>query len=914
MVITSTDINVYANGNSPVTSAVTMSAIRKLQLFAPGVNSDCLINYVLIYPGLAATAAQICSYYKDVKNESILFNFQQGALGRTRCDVSDYLRSYNWQAIDGYRAATASTTFQTKNGELADDQYADYAPESGSYNGLVAQKYMTQSLGLTLDYVSRQKAQALNDGTRRYYASMDYPLPDYPDTASPTYFQNAWSTVDGWTANAAPPLTVSGGYLEIAGNQQYAYKAYNINALTVKVKITATAADVYYLGYRRSPAGTYNLTAASITLAAGATGILEYTGTEATDILYIGHGTTEAATNWCKIDWIYIGTGIYASLLIDDSGNGWHGAINGATPISNGMHGYGFSFDGVDDNINCGDMAFPTGAMTLAFWAKTSTDGRHIMGKFGAAGQYSFIAAVGSLSVAKKLNILLSVDGTATAAFAGSTDIDDGAWHRHVIAYTPSTSIVFYLDGRLDVTRTTSVPAAIFDSTAALTLGLGSANYYLGYLDEVGADARTWSSSDAANDYAYQTGKGFALTTDSQKEQLFYGTIDRGGFSRTTSYNTTSTFSANADDLIKRIARKKVRSSRTWADYYLSRATPASNSLWHEYVELATAKETYNYLGNSSFGNDPETTSWNIGGVAPSFVRDGSVSINGSYAGYLSGTSGLYIYQTASMGVSVGNILTLQVYAYSLTAQTVNVRIREYADAVAGSTTVTSNSHGGNGWELLSVTHTVIDSTTNKIYCALGISGTECRFDAAMLSYGGLKYFYVLNPNNGSGGEIDESLATLGTYSLLGHVAEDVAYQHDWAVIKRGESPWEKIKALCDACLARFMHISPAGVLHFASYLATADETTSRGDIGNIYGLGKENQPIIANRITVEGVYIDVRGYPQIVWTADGSSVGNESTDGSTFTVSLADDEYYPDNTILPGGIECLYEDRKPGE
>jgi hypothetical protein len=222
-------------------------------------------------------------------------------------------------------------------------------------------------------------------------------------------------------------------------------------------------------------------------------------------------------------------------------------------------------------------------------------------------------------------------------------------------------------------------------------------------------------------------------------------------------------------------------------------------------------------------------------------------------------------------------------------------------------------SHPGNGWQLLSVTHTVTGTTTTSMMGTVIISGTYLYADMAMLTYGGVKYYYVENDNDGTAGTIAESLAHVGTYSLLGSVAEDADIQHDWSVIKRGESPWEKIKALCDACLARFMHVSQAGVLHFASYFETADETTSRGDITNCYALAKENQPLVANRITVEGVYIDVRAYPQIVWTADGSSVGNESADGSTFMVSLADDEYYPDDTILPGGIECLYEDRKAG-
>jgi hypothetical protein len=493
-----------------------------------------------------------------------------------------------------------------------------------------------------------------------------------------------------------------------------------------------------------------------------------------------------------------------------------------------------------------------------------------------------------------------------------------GVWTRCVATFD-GTNARLYVGGVLIGTSSnSSIQAGGSQSTADYLIGSrdGSSQFLSAYLDEECIDSRAWSSSEVLNDYRYLNNSvsGFSLATDASEEPFFYGTIDRGGFQRTTSYNTTSTFSANADDLIKRIARKKVRSSRVWADYYLSRATPASNSLFHEYVKLATDKEVYNYLGNSGFENATIANSWTVGGVGASFARSNTVALYGTYAGYLSGTSGLNIYQGVVLEVSKGNKLTFQAYVYSTSAQTITMRAREYNAGTSGSYTDGVISHGGGGWELCSATHTCVDTDANRIYCFAFISGTAARFDMAMLTFGDVKYFYVPNTNDGTSGVIDGStLSALGTYSLLGSVAEDVAYQHDWSVIKRDESPWEKIKALCDACLARLLHISQAGVLHFASYLATADETTSRGDIGNIHGLGKENQPITANCITVEGVYIDVRSFPQIVWTADGSSVGNESADGSTFTVSLADDEYYPDNTILPGGIECLYEDRKLG-
>jgi hypothetical protein len=786
VVITASAVTIYANGNGAVSSAVTMSGIRKCQRFSPGNDSLSYINYVLIYPGLAATAAQICSYYNNVKNESVFFDFQQKVLGRTRCDVTEYLRSYNWQAIDGYRASTASVSFQTKNGELADDQYAIYAPESGSYNGLT-QKYMTQSLGLSLAYKSKQKAQINNTGARELY----------------------WSFDEGSTATC-----------------------------------------------------------------------------------------------------------------YDSSGNGLHGTLaNTPTVLTVGKHGKGISFDGVNEAVSITDLRQLTTNNDITIsayiyipssWTWDTTNQSYLFGIGSSTG------SIGIVQYTTDNRICAGIRDTTAVRLGGVSLITRDRWYHVAVVYNGTTRTgQLYIDGvSSGAAFAQANTGENFDrivSGGGIYAISGTASYIEMSLDECFIDSKIWTQAQLASYVAGINGEGYSLTTDASDEPFFYGTIDRGGFTRTTSYNTTSTFSANADDLIKRIARKKVRSSRTWADYYLSRATPVSNSLWHEYVKLATDKETYNYFGNSSFEKDTIANSWLSGGVGASFTRSDAISLDGTYSGRLLGTSGLYFLQSAAMSVSPGNILTFQVYGWSAVAETCTIYLEEYAGAVLVDATSSVISHPGNGWQLLSVTHTVTGTTTTSMMGTVIISGTYLYADMAMLTYGGVKYFYVENANDGTAGTISESLAHVGTYSLLGSVAEDADIQHDWSVIKRGESPWEKIKALCDACLARFMHISPAGVLHFASYLATADETTSRGDIGNIYGLGKENQPIIANRITVEGVYIDVRGYPQIVWTADGSSVGNESTDGSTFTVSLADDEYYPDNTILPGGIECLYEDRKPG-
>lgn len=914
VVLTSTAISIYANGNGYTTSAVTMGSIYKLTMFTPSNNVSATISYVLIYPGLTATAAQICSYYNNVKNESIMFDFQNNTIGRTRCDVSEYLQSYSVQGIDGYNAATASATFKTIGGELVDDQYAAFAPESGSYNGLVTQKYLTQTMGLTISHKARQKAQIVNDGSRRGYWSFDQTLPAYPDGAY-DYFNDTFATTDSWSGTNCT-LSVSGGALLATVNPTKSsgtvYRALASATKTYKLRILNNAAitsvqwfnGTAYEDFNDSyNDGTYTIYTAYATTAHAANTYF---------VFFAPEGTV------CTFDWIYIGSGLYTSLLSDNSHMGGTGTIYGCTPVD-GREGNGnaIAFDGTNDYVSTQDIRHAT-ALTYAAWIYVKAwpaagSYRMLLSRNGAAWYLGLYESGGVYRLRHSWLDSAGNQALNTVAITGLISLN--SWARVVCTHDGTYSRI-YINGTLAGTSaSSSMQAEGSQSTAAYLLGCYNTTQYFfkGYEDEVLIDARAWSASEAWNDYAYFTSRGFALTTDASEEQSFYGTIDRGAFLRTSSHDSISTFSAEADDLIKRIARKKMRSSRKWADYYLARLTPASNSLYHEYAQLAVDKEVYNYLGNSGFENATISNSWSTGGVAPSLARSNTVSLMGTYAGYLTGTSGLYIYQVVTMEISKGNKLTFQVYVYSTASQAITLRLREYAGAVAGSYTDNSFTHAGAGWELGYVTHTVADSSSDRLYCLAYIGGTAARFDMSMLTFGGVKYYYVANTADGTSGVIDEASAVRGAYRLLGHITEDVDYQHDWAVINRGESPWEKLKGIADACLARYMHITQAGVLVMKSYFESADETTSRGDLPYVYSLQKINQPIVANRITVEGVYIDVRSYPQIVWTADGSSVGNESTDGSVFAVSLTDDEYYPDDTILPGGIECLYEDRKPG-
>jgi hypothetical protein len=909
-VLTSTTISVYANGNGVVTSNVTMSGIRKLQLFSPGNNVDCHINYVKIYPGLTATAANIISNYDKVMNEQVWFGFQKCPIGRTRCDItSPYLQSYQIERSDGYTAATMQATLKSYSGELADDQYAAYAPESGSYNGLVTQKYLTRPMGFQFAQRSRQKPAINNTGTQRGYWSMDQTLTEWPDEASPTYLQSAWATTDSWNVSGCT-VAVGGGELQVTatGAAPIILRALVCATKTLKIKVKTDAAITAITWY--NGAGYVAFDASVVD--GDYTIYTAYCATAHAANMYIQF--TMAVGVIAYVDWIYVGTGAYATLLLDDSGMGGHGTINGCTPVA-GKHGAALSFDGVNDYIATQNIRHAA-ALTYTAWiypTAWATDFKMIISRNSAAWYLALYATGGVNYLAHRWTNSAGSGVTNTVAVTNLLSLNQWA---HVAATFDGTYSRIYINGVLvDTGSASDIQAEGSQSTAVFNIGAYTSVLYLfsGHIDEPLIDSRAWSAAELLS-YVNKTSRvtaenGFALTTDALEEPRFYGTIDRGNFSRSTAYNTTAQYSLAAEDLIKRIARRKVKSARKWEDYYLARAAPSSDSLWHAYAELATEKEVYNYLGNSGFENGTIGNSWLVTGTGGTIARDGTAELLDTYECKFDLGSGTgTVYQTVVLDTSPGDVLTFQMYIKRTAgAGNISLIITEYAAAVAGSSTTSTVAHSNGGYDLYTVTHTIVDQTTDRLRCTMSTALTALYLDAAMLTFGGIKYFYIDNANDGTAGVIDSSLSQVGTYSILGLNSEDVDYQHAYAVISDGESPWEMLKDVSDASLSRYMDIRQAGYLEMKSYFESADETTSRGTLPTAFSLNKVQQPLVANKIKVGGVLIEEQLNESTVWEAKASGVDNENASGDGFLVELADTEFYPDATAYPDGIECLY-------
>ena len=325
-------------------------------------------------------------------------------------------------------------------------------------------------------------------------------IPDRPDGTA--LYSSNFATTDGWTLfGAGGTWTVSGG---IGALERTAASTVYIN----RAAMLFVAGMMIRLKMRRvSGSGNVRVKDDSV----GGVAIKTITDAllpVATSWSYFDIATVSTTSTLMEIlldgitkiefEFVYAGTGQYATLLSDNSGNGYTGTMYGIRTIA-GAIGNALVFNGYTSKVTT-NLNFPTSAFTLSFWAKTSTDGRQILGSYGAPGNKQMLVAVGALSVGNKLNLNLYSDGTTAISFAGASNIQDGTWKHHAIVFTPGVSVAFYLNGALDALRTTSVPATLFDSTALFTLGYSS-NYFDGSLDDIRIYNRALSDLEVLNLY-----------------------------------------------------------------------------------------------------------------------------------------------------------------------------------------------------------------------------------------------------------------------------------------------------------------------------------------------------------------------------------------------------------------------------
>jgi len=166
-----------------------------------------------------------------------------------------------------------------------------------------------------------------------------------------------------------------------------------------------------------------------------------------------------------------------SNAVVDNAGMGRVGAINGVTFGVSGIAAYA-DFDGVNDYLRRPDEdgLRITGALTIGAWVYFDAAGEAgILSKWLAAGNlrcYRLIRTAGGL-----IEFAISADGTATTV-VDSAAVSDSTWYFVAGSYDPSTSLKVYVN-RTAVSNVTSIPAAIYASTADFEGGRTDAGSYM---------------------------------------------------------------------------------------------------------------------------------------------------------------------------------------------------------------------------------------------------------------------------------------------------------------------------------------------------------------------------------------------------------------------------------------------------
>ena len=166
------------------------------------------------------------------------------------------------------------------------------------------------------------------------------------------------------------------------------------------------------------------------------------------------------------------------------------------------------ALDGVDDIVDCGNNSSLqiTGELSLSAWVKidSSASGTmSIISKDNLGARCFDLFAYSSSANATRFAI---VNSNTFYGVNATTNIKDNSWHHVVGVFKPSTSLKIYIDGTLEGTNTTSIPASIDNDTVNITIGsiLSSGNNFFalnGNIDEVAVFNSELSASDVTAIY-----------------------------------------------------------------------------------------------------------------------------------------------------------------------------------------------------------------------------------------------------------------------------------------------------------------------------------------------------------------------------------------------------------------------------
>ncbi len=182
----------------------------------------------------------------------------------------------------------------------------------------------------------------------------------------------------------------------------------------------------------------------------------------------------------------------------DQSGNGYHGTLDGDPLWSDGQLGGAVDFDGAGDHINVGlgPAIVGTGGFTVSAWVRSSANSNQVIvqqrSSAGYNGQYQL-----HLTAAGKVRFW-TFGGTYGPIAESSATINDGQWHHVVGVREDDGTTKIYIDGAVDGSKA-GAPRPLIPIDVYLGADMrGHSSFLIGSLDDVRIYNRALSAAELA--------------------------------------------------------------------------------------------------------------------------------------------------------------------------------------------------------------------------------------------------------------------------------------------------------------------------------------------------------------------------------------------------------------------------------
>jgi hypothetical protein len=294
-------------------------------------------------------------------------------------------------------------------------------------------------------------------------------VPEIPDNAAGIvggYLQDTWATTDSFAGSGT--LSVANGTLiQDCTAGQFNSRALSSSLGIFRIKVKQHSGTLGTL--RIDIAGGTQTNPADLALSRDYKIFdIPFTGTMTSMNLLIAEYASQAYG--LTVDFIYVGSGLYDTLLVDNSGNGNAGTIYGATPVP-GISGKGLSFNGAGNHVAA--TAIIGSTVSISVWVKPANVAASRV-VFGATGDFRlYISAAHTLGVYS----------TSLGDWPFLAGLTTGVW-CHIVYSTDNTTESVYVNGFIVASRTASRNISATAIDIGSILGYYAAETFNGIIDE----------------------------------------------------------------------------------------------------------------------------------------------------------------------------------------------------------------------------------------------------------------------------------------------------------------------------------------------------------------------------------------------------------------------------------------------